>query len=83
MSVIVWTILVTPVVWLIYKVASFILDVKRRAAGISRFPSPDPFHWFLGHIDFVSIVNAQFSFVTLYYPFEELHLDLPLMYTVI
>ena len=55
MSIIMWTALVTPVIWVFYKTVTFILDIKRRGDRIKKFPCPDPFHWLLGNLIFVSI----------------------------
>ncbi|KAK2151978.1 hypothetical protein LSH36_343g00017 [Paralvinella palmiformis] len=52
--VIVWSILLTPIAYLLYNLIVLLMDVRRRGLAVEQFPG-EPKHWFWGHIHLVSV----------------------------
>ena len=52
-SLLLWTIALTPLGYVIYHIALFIIDLKRRGRAVDQFPH-DPKHWLWGHLHTVN-----------------------------
>jgi hypothetical protein len=52
--VILWTLILTPVVYCVYHVVDFILDVRKRGQAVDKFPG-EPKHWLWGNLHLVTI----------------------------
>ena len=47
-----WSLVVTPLIYVLYNVVVFLLDVRRRGAAVEQFPG-EPRHWLWGHLHLV------------------------------
>ena len=51
---IVWSLVVTPLIYVMYNVVVFLLDLRRRGAAVDQFPG-EPKHWLWGHLHLVRL----------------------------
>jgi len=51
---IVWSIMLTPIAYLLYNLIVLLMDVIRRGLAVEQFPG-EPKHWLWGHIHLVSV----------------------------
>jgi len=52
--VIVWSILLTPIAYLLYNMIVYLMDVRQRGLAVDQFPG-EPKHWLWGHLHLVSV----------------------------
>ena len=52
-SLVLWTAVLGPVLYVVYVLASWTLDAYRRGKVLSQFPN-EPRHWLWGHLHLVS-----------------------------
>ena len=55
-SMVVSTLVLTPIILCVYHVVVFFADIRRRGRAVDKFPS-DPKHWLWGHLHIVSYLN--------------------------
>ena len=52
-ALVLWTALLAPLLYCLYHLVTFLMDQRRRALVIDRYPH-DPKHWLWGHLHKVS-----------------------------
>jgi len=58
LSLIIWSAVLTPILYGFYCFSLYVLDVRKRGQAIDKFPA-DPKHWLWGHIHLVGIQNLK------------------------
>lgn len=58
---VVWTSVLTPVVYCVCYIVAFFKDVRKRGRAVDKFPG-DPKHWLWGHLH---LVDSFYKFIHL------------------
>ena len=59
--IIVWSVLFSPLAYLLYNLFIFVLDVWKCGQAVEQFPG-EPKHWLWGHLHLVSVYSMDVNF---------------------